>query len=209
VPVDESRISARSAAWSLDIRRRSFCLLGRPRTASRSRGSCCESTHVIVKRELPSDALLAPRAGHGHRDRVGGWLSDDTDWDEPRNLVAETYRLLASKNLAVLTRPNSEIPSRARLISVASTKLRQLPSASSAPIGLLLVVAVGRKRKPGSRARSGDEGAAAQGMHKRLSRTCARVALACQADRMEPLGTPTIALAAVAQGRATGSVTGR
>ena len=102
VRVDESRTGARSTAHSFDIRRRSFCLLvatkdptGQPRAR-------------LVVRADPADreALLsigrpyfAPRAG---RPRLGVLLTDDTDWDEIRELVTESYRVLAPKKLIEL-----------------------------------------------------------------------------------------------------------
>ena len=43
--------------------------------------------------------FFAPRAG---RDRVGVLLTGDTDWEEIRELVTESYRILAPKKLAEL-----------------------------------------------------------------------------------------------------------
>jgi hypothetical protein len=102
VRVDESRVEARSTAYSFDVRRRSFCLLvatkdptGRP-------------IPRLVLRADPDDraALVsighpyfAPRAG---RDRIGVLLTDDTDWEEIRELVTESYRVLAPKKLIEL-----------------------------------------------------------------------------------------------------------
>jgi hypothetical protein len=102
VRIDESRTSARSTAWSFDIRQRSFCLLvawehssGKPVT-------------VLVLRARPEerDALLAlghpfhpSRAG---RDRIAVVLTDGTDWEEIRELVTESYRMLAPKKLTAL-----------------------------------------------------------------------------------------------------------
>ncbi len=102
VRVDYSLTSARSTAWSYDIRRRSFCLLvawqdpaGKP-------------VPLLVLRADPEErqALLSighpffpPRAGRG---RVGVLLTDDTDWAEIRELVVESYRVLAPKKLIAL-----------------------------------------------------------------------------------------------------------
>jgi hypothetical protein len=99
VRVDESRTRARSTAHSFDIRQRSFCLLvawedptGKP-------------VPLLVLRADPyeRDALLsigkpffATRTG---RNRIGVWLNDDTDWEEIRELVTESYRVLAPKKL--------------------------------------------------------------------------------------------------------------
>ena len=97
--VDYSRTRTRSTAQSFDIRRRSFCLLvaveqpdGKP-------------ISLLVLRAAPDEreALLsvghpffAPRSG---RDRIGVLLTDDTDWEEIRELVTESYRVLAPKKL--------------------------------------------------------------------------------------------------------------
>jgi hypothetical protein len=43
--------------------------------------------------------FFASRAG---RDRIGGLLTDDTDWEEIRELVTESYRILAPKKLTAL-----------------------------------------------------------------------------------------------------------
>ena len=102
VRVDYSLVSARSTAYSFDIRRRSFCLLvaredptGKP-------------VPLLVLRADPEEreALLsighpffASRAGH---DRIGVLLTDDTDWKEIRELVTESYRVLAPKKLTAL-----------------------------------------------------------------------------------------------------------
>jgi YjbR len=102
VRVDGSLTSARSTAHSFDIRRRSFCLLvarqdpiGKP-------------VPLLVLRADPDelDALLsmghpffAPRAG---RNRIGIRLTDDTDWEEIRELLTESYQRLAPKKLTRL-----------------------------------------------------------------------------------------------------------
>jgi hypothetical protein len=43
--------------------------------------------------------LFPPRAGG---DRIGVLLTDDTDWEEIRELVTDSYRVLAPKKLSVL-----------------------------------------------------------------------------------------------------------
>jgi hypothetical protein len=102
VRVDESRIETRSTAYSFDIRRRSFCLLVATKDPTGSPVS------RLVLRADPDDraALVsighpyfAPRAG---RDRLGVLLTDDTDWEEIRELVTESYRVLAPKKLIEL-----------------------------------------------------------------------------------------------------------
>jgi hypothetical protein len=105
VRVDDSLTPARSAALSFDIRRRSFCLLvARADPAGRP-------VPLIVARVRPAEreALLsagypyfASRAG---RDRIVVMLDGDTDWAEVRELVTESYRLLAPKKLAALLDP--------------------------------------------------------------------------------------------------------
>lgn len=105
VRVDQPRISGRSPAWSYDIRRRSFCLL----VAVKGRNG--KPAPRLVLRVDPRDreALVSlghpyfcPQAGHRHRDRIGVRRTDDTDWEEIRELVTESYRLLAPKKLTRL-----------------------------------------------------------------------------------------------------------
>jgi hypothetical protein len=97
VRVDYSLTRARSTAHSFDIRRRSFCLLvAREDPAGKS-------VPLLVLRADPDDreALLsvghpffAPRVG---RDRVGVLLTEDTDWEEIRELMTESYRARAEE----------------------------------------------------------------------------------------------------------------
>jgi hypothetical protein len=102
VRVDASLTRSRSIAQSFDIRRRSFCLL-----VARE-GSTGKPVPLLVLRANPEEreALLsmgypffASRAG---RDRIVVLLTDDTDWEEIRELVTESYRRLAPKNLSAL-----------------------------------------------------------------------------------------------------------
>ena len=102
VRVDYSLIAARSTAYSFDIRRRSFCLL-----VARE-GRAGQPVPLLVLRADPEErkALLstghpffAPRAG---RDRIVVLLTDNTDWAEIRELVIESYRILAPKKLTAL-----------------------------------------------------------------------------------------------------------
>jgi predicted DNA-binding protein (MmcQ/YjbR family) len=102
VRVDYSLTRTRSTAQSFDIRRRSFCLLvavqdptGKP-------------VPLLVLRTDPDERevllsighpFFAPRAG---RDRIGVLLTDDTDWQEIRELVTDSYRILAPKKLSAL-----------------------------------------------------------------------------------------------------------
>jgi hypothetical protein len=102
VRADEPQTPARSTAQSFDIRRRSFCLL-----VARE-GSGGKPVPLLVLRAGPDErkALLAighpffaSRAG---RDRIVVVLTDDTDWAEIRELVTDSYRILAPKKLAAL-----------------------------------------------------------------------------------------------------------
>ena len=99
VRVDGSLTRARSTARSFDIRRRSFCLLvawedpaGQP-------------VPLLVLRIGPQEREALLSIGHPYfasragRDRIGVLLTDDTDWTEIRELVIESYRILAPKKL--------------------------------------------------------------------------------------------------------------
>jgi hypothetical protein len=102
VRVDYSRIRERSTAWSFDIRRRSFCLL-----VARE-GPDGRAVPLLVLRAEPGDReawlamgrpFFATRPG---RDRIGVLLAGDPDWEEIRELVTESYRVLAPKKLTAL-----------------------------------------------------------------------------------------------------------
>jgi hypothetical protein len=97
-------VTVRVDGWaqSFDIRRRSFCLL-----VARE-GPAGRAVPLLVLRAEPGDreALLAvgrpffaPRAGP---DRIGVLLIGDPDWEEIRELVTESYRVLAPKKLTAL-----------------------------------------------------------------------------------------------------------
>jgi hypothetical protein len=99
VRVDPSRIRERSTAYSFDIRRRSFCLLVAWEDAA------AKVVPLVVLRVDPDERepllftghpFFASRAG---RDRIGVVLTDDTDWGEIRELVTDSYRILAPKKL--------------------------------------------------------------------------------------------------------------
>jgi hypothetical protein len=102
VRLDESRIAARSTAWSYEIRRRSFCLLV-------ARADPAGEAATVLLLRVDSDERKAVLAG-GHpffptrtgRDRVGVVLDDATDWTEVRELVTDSYRILAPKKLSAL-----------------------------------------------------------------------------------------------------------
>jgi hypothetical protein len=102
VRTDHSRTPTRSTAESFDICRRSFCLL-----------VAVESPHgravpLLALRADPDEreALLSlgrpffvPRGGRG---RIGVFLAHDTDWSETRELIIESYRVLAPAKLRAL-----------------------------------------------------------------------------------------------------------
>jgi predicted DNA-binding protein (MmcQ/YjbR family) len=102
VQVDDSLTRMRSAAHSFDIRHRSFCLLvavedpaGKP-------------VPLLVLRAGRDERAALLAAGHpffsarADRDRIGVLLTGDTDWEEIRELVTESYRILAPKKLTAL-----------------------------------------------------------------------------------------------------------
>jgi predicted DNA-binding protein (MmcQ/YjbR family) len=102
VRIDDSLSTARSTAHSFDIRRRSFCLL------VARKDSTGQPVPLVVLRADPDEreALLsnghpfyASRTGRG---RIVVVLTDDTDWEEIRELVTESYRILAPKKLTAL-----------------------------------------------------------------------------------------------------------
>jgi YjbR len=102
VRVDASLARSRSTAHSFEIRRRSFCLL-----VARE-GSTGKPVTLLVLRADPDEreALLAtghpffaPRSG---RDRIAVVLNHLTDWVEIRELVTESYRILAPRKLSEL-----------------------------------------------------------------------------------------------------------
>ena len=102
VRIDPSQSGDRSTAHVFDIRRRPFCVLvarksptGRP-------------VPLLVLRADPDDrdALLSTGspffAPRGASDRIGVFLTKDTDWAEIRELVTDSYRILAPKKLSAL-----------------------------------------------------------------------------------------------------------
>ena len=102
VRVDESLTTQRSTARSFDIRRRSFCLLvaredsaGKPVPLLVLR-ACLDERDALLSIGHP---FFASRAG---RDRIVVVLTGDTDWEEIRELVTGTYRILAPKKLTAL-----------------------------------------------------------------------------------------------------------
>jgi predicted DNA-binding protein (MmcQ/YjbR family) len=102
VRVDESLTRARSTAQSFDIRRRSFCLL------VALEDSTGKPVPLLVLRADPDEREALLSSGHpffasrAGRDRVVVVLTDDTDWEEIRELVTDSYRILAPKKLTTL-----------------------------------------------------------------------------------------------------------
>ena len=100
VRFDQSRVEWRSAAYSFDVRRRSFCLLIATADTSGT------AVPRIVLRVHPDDRDTLVSIGHPYYpsragpDRVAVLLTSDTDWTEIGELITESYRLLAPKKLA-------------------------------------------------------------------------------------------------------------
>jgi hypothetical protein len=110
VRIDESRTRARSTAYSFDIRRRSFCLL------VAKLGRTGRPVPFLVLRADPEERealssmghpYFTPRAGPG---RIGMLLRTDTDWEEVRELITESYRVLAPKKLIELLDGPLDLP---------------------------------------------------------------------------------------------------
>ena len=102
VRVDGSLTRPRSTAYSYGIRRRAFCLLvawegpaGKPVPLLVLRAAADEREALLSI----GHPFFAPRAG---RDRIGVLLSNHTDWEEIRELVTDSYRILAPKKLSAL-----------------------------------------------------------------------------------------------------------
>ena len=102
VRVNASLTTTRSTAHSFDIRRRSFCLL------VAGEGPAGRPVPLLVVRAGPDEREALLSMGHpffpsrAGRDRIVVVLTDDTDWKEIRELVTESYRILAPKKLTAL-----------------------------------------------------------------------------------------------------------
>jgi hypothetical protein len=102
VRVDGSRTRTRSTAHSFDIRLRSFCLL------VAWEGPTGKPVSQLVLRVDPDEREALLSLGHPYfasragRDRIRVLLTDDTEWEEIRELVTESYRVLAPKKLTAL-----------------------------------------------------------------------------------------------------------
>jgi hypothetical protein len=102
VRVDDPLTRTRSTAHSFDIRRRSFCLL------VAVEDSAGKPVPLLVLRADGDEREALLSVGHPFfssrvgRDRIGVLLTDDTDWEEIRELVTGSYRILAPKKLTAL-----------------------------------------------------------------------------------------------------------
>ncbi|HWA65924.1 MAG TPA: MmcQ/YjbR family DNA-binding protein [Mycobacteriales bacterium] len=100
--VDESQSPARSTAYVFDVRRRPFCTL----IAAQNRNGRARTMVVLRARPGERAALIAAGAPffapRGAPDRLGILVSAGTDWMEVRELVTESYRLIAPKKLTAL-----------------------------------------------------------------------------------------------------------
>ena len=100
--VDYPLTRARSTAHSFDIRRRSFCLL------VAWEDSTGQPVPLLVLRAGPEEREALLSIGHpffasrSNRDRIVVMLTGETDWEEIRELVTESYRILAPKKLTAL-----------------------------------------------------------------------------------------------------------
>ncbi|HUP85177.1 MAG TPA: MmcQ/YjbR family DNA-binding protein [Acidimicrobiales bacterium] len=89
-------------AYSFEIRRRSFCVLLAP---DDGKGT---PVPMLVLRADPDEreVLLAIGrpyfASRARGDRLGVVLTPETDWEEMRELITESYRVLAPKKLIAL-----------------------------------------------------------------------------------------------------------
>jgi hypothetical protein len=130
VRVDYSLTRARSTAQSFDIRRRSFCLLvaGRDPTG--------KPVPLLMLRADPDEREALLSEGHPFsasrvgRDRIGMLLTDNTDWEEIRELATESYRILAPKSsprCSTSTRwPSSPLCSLTWVRALTATRTRDL-----------------------------------------------------------------------------------
>lgn len=103
VRIDHSLSRTRSTAHSYDIRRRSFCLLVAVESPTG------KVVPLVVLRADPDDREALLSIGHpffvprrARRDRIGVFLTGNTNWEEIRELVTESYRVLAPQKLRAL-----------------------------------------------------------------------------------------------------------
>jgi hypothetical protein len=68
-----------------------------------------KSTPLLVLRADPDDREALLSTGHpffpprrAPNDRLGVWLTDETDWEVIRDLVTDSYRVIAPNKLSAL-----------------------------------------------------------------------------------------------------------
>lgn len=97
-------VTMRAEGWArlCNIRRRTFCFLsGRQEPDGRV-------VPILVLRADPDEREVLLAIGHPFFDSRAGYgrvevlLDDHTDWEEIRELVTESYRVLAPKKLTAL-----------------------------------------------------------------------------------------------------------
>lgn len=95
----ETTESAEGWARNFQIRRRSFCLFLTPDSPAGN------TAPILVLRSTDSDRTMYMAMGHPFFEipkndkRVGFVLGDTTDWDEVRELVTDSYCMIAPKKL--------------------------------------------------------------------------------------------------------------
>ena len=109
VALPESTAHAESWAENFVIRRRSFCLFVGPSSPAGN------TRPVLVLRATDDDLEMYLAMGHPffevprNNKRIGFVLSDKTDWDEVRELVTDSYCMIAPKKLIALLDLPSEV----------------------------------------------------------------------------------------------------
>ena len=104
----ESTLRVDRWAYSFEIRKRPFCLLAAPEDPSG------RPVPILALRADPDEREVLLAIGHpffasrSGVDRLGVLLGEWTDWDEIRELVTESYRILAPKKLAALLDQGAE-----------------------------------------------------------------------------------------------------
>jgi hypothetical protein len=102
VALPETTEHAEGWAQNFVIRRRSFCLFLTPDSPANN------TVPILVLRSNDDDREMYIAMGHPffeiprNNKRVGFVLSDTTDWDEVRELVTDSYCMIAPKKLIAL-----------------------------------------------------------------------------------------------------------
>ena len=98
----ETTLRVDRSAYSFEIRRRAFCVLAAPQSPDG------QPVPLLALRADPVEREVLLAIGHPYFasrsgvDRLGVLVTDATDWEEVRELVTESYRILAPKKLAAL-----------------------------------------------------------------------------------------------------------